>query len=45
MVREEKWQPEVVPAKVVGLSRDVTVYRTEPHDIPSDIGKIVGIHF
>ena len=29
MVREGKWQPEVVPANVVGLTRDVTVYRTE----------------
>lgn len=29
MVREGKWRPEVIPAKVVGLTRDVTVYRTE----------------
>ena len=29
MVREGKWQPEVVPAKVVGMTHDVTVFRME----------------
>ena len=27
MVRQRKWRPQVVPAEVVGLSRDVTIYR------------------
>ena len=27
-VREGKWKPQVIPAGVVGLSRDLTVFRT-----------------
>jgi hypothetical protein len=29
MVREGIWKPEVVPAEVAGVARDLTIYRAE----------------